>query len=771
MKLTRILLLALTFNQAVSQRIKIIDRTTQQVIPFVSIQALNSKNGISSDIDGWMVLNDKFKNGIVISHVNYQTLRLSSPYLSVIELSPKENTLSEIVVSNFNPAIAIIQKSVSNRNLHNPKNLYSFSHYAYSKLSASIEKTDSVGLKKAENQYLLMSESRTKHQFLKPNYEQETLLFHKTSGIKNPLFASIITDLQPFSFYDEIIYLKIDDKKYLNPVSTNSWKKYDFYLSDTIINANDSTFVIAFSPKSNATFEGFKGIIHINTDHYAIENISVEPVNVGSSLHFKMQQRYEKIQNQWFPKQQNTELIITSSFPNKAAKGPKDMYQKIEARYTHKSYLSEIVIDDSLKREDFSELSRVISPESYQANDGFWNKYRSDSLSIKEKNTYRFYESMPANKLEKVDRFFDLLETIISGYVPYRKFEIPLDYLARQNIYEGTRIGFGLKTGEGISKRISLEGYLGYGFKDKALKYGFTTQINANNSNTFLKIAYTQDVNEPANNTYNFGRKNNLLDLGFRNFLTERMDSVQQLKAFAQTPISRNGLVQFGFINELRNPTYQYQYISNDGKQGSESFRNTAFNISFRWAWGEKFTQLSRVTYQSEPPKAVLQLSIEKGVSGIFNSTLDYDKINIHFEQQIIHRSLGTTFYQINASKLWGDVTYSYLFNSLGSSNRLGYVMIPNTFQTMRLYEFTSDQQINVLIQQNFGRIFHSKKPYFQPELIVTQGISYGSLNNPQNHQGIGIKTLDKGYFETGLAINKLLRFKNLRLIDRRAHV
>lgn len=765
LKNTILFALILTINQAIAQRIKIIDYNTQQVIPFANVQALGTKSGLSSDIDGVISLDNKFKNGILISHINYQTIHLSSPYPSVIKLVSKENILSEIVVSNYNPAIEIIKKSVANRNLHNPKNLHSFSHYAYSKLTTGLESTDSIRQKKMENQYFLMSESRTKHQFLQPNYEQETLLFHKTSGIKNPLFASIITDLQPFSFYDELIYLKIDDKNYLNPISTNSLKKYDFYLSDTIINTNDSTFVIAFSPKPNATFEGFKGIIHINTDRYAIENISVEPINNGSALTFKMQQRYERVQNQWFPKQQNTELLITTSIPTKPAKDAKSIYHKVVAKYTHKSYLSDIIIDDSLKRKDFSDLSRIISPKSYQADESFWNKYRSDSLNIKEQNTYRFYDSLPANKLNKVDRYFDILESLISGYIPYRKFEIPLNYLGSQNIYEGTRIGFGLKTGNEISKRFSLEGFVGYGFKDKALKYGLVGQINTNNPNTFLKISFKQDVTEPANNAFDFGKRSNLLDLGFRGFLTERMDSIQQIKVMVQTPISRNGLVQFGFLHELRNPAYLYQYITNEAKINAESFRNTALNIGFRWAWGEKFTQLSRVTYQSEPPKTVLQLSFEKGISGIFNSTLDYNKVNFHFEQQMKNRSLGITSYQINISKIWGDVPYSYLTNGLGSSNKLGFLMIPNTFQTMGLYEFASDQQISLLIQQNFGRIFHSKSPYFQPELILSQGVSYGSLTKPQVHQNIEVKTLEKGFYESGITINKLLRIKYLRLV------
>lgn len=760
-----LLLLLVVSSSAFSQRIKIIDQKSQQPIPFATVLSLNNKNGVSSDIDGYFLLNNNFNNGLIISHINYQTIRIQKPYPAIVKLVLKENILSEITVNNVNPAIDIIKKVVLNRDINNPQKLHSFTHYAYSKLSAGVDKSDSLSRKKQKNQYFLMSESRTKHQFLQPNYEEETILSHKTSGIKNPLFASILTDFQPFSFYSELIYLKIDDKYYLNPISQSSWKKYDFMLSDTIINTNDTTFVIAFLPKTSTAFDGFKGLLHINTDGYAIENISVEPANVNLTMIFKMQQRYEKVGNHWFPKQQNTELYVNISAPNKSAKNTEQKYIQRKIKYTHKTYLSDIQLNSSLKKTDFSGLSRVISPKSYQIDESFWNKYRSDSLNVKEKNTYKFYESLPANKLEKVNRVFDLMETFISGYILFHKFQIPLNTLFDQNNYEGTRIGFGLNTGKILSERFSTEGYLGYGFMDKALKYGFSAQLNAKNTNTFLKASFSQDVVEPYRNELDFGRKNNLLDLSLRNFLIERMDSIQQARISFQNPISRNGLVQMSFINEVRNPAYIYQFKENDKQIPTKLFKMSALQVGFRWAWGEKFSQLSQVVYQSDPPKAILQLSFEKGFNGVLNSQFNYAKINLSFQQQLIHRIFGKTFYQLKVSKIWGDLPYSYLINGVGSSNKLGYLMIPNTFQTMGLYEFTSDQQTSLLIQQNIGRLFSGKKSFSQPELIISQGVSYGSLRNPQNHQGFDIKSLEKGYFESGLSLNKLLRFKYLQLI------
>ena len=38
--------------------------------------------------------------------------------------------------------------------------------------------------------------------------------------------------------------------------------------------------------------------------------------------------------------------------------------------------------------------------------------------------------------------------------------------------------------------------------------------------------------------------------------------------------------------------------------------------------------------------------------------------------------------------------------------------------------------------------------------------MAFGSLRNPERHIGVPIKTLEKGYFESGLAVDNLYRQK-----------
>jgi hypothetical protein len=71
--------------------------------------------------------------------------------------------------------------------------------------------------------------------------------------------------------------------------------------------------------------------------------------------------------------------------------------------------------------------------------------------------------------------------------------------------------------------------------------------------------------------------------------------------------------------------------------------------------------------------------------------------------------------------------------------------------------EFTADRFASVFISHNFGKLlFRSKHFNPEPELLTNLGI--GSLSHPENHIREGIKGYEKGYFESGVAINKILR-------------
>ena len=120
---------------------------------------------------------------------------------------------------------------------------------------------------------------------------------------------------------------------------------------------------------------------------------------------------------------------------------------------------------------------------------------------------------------------------------------------------------------------------------------------------------------------------------------------------------------------------------------------------------------------------------------------------------------MGKTSFRIEAGQVWGDVPYSYLFNTRATKAGKISLYVPDHFQTVGLYEFAASSTANLFVEHNFGNLlFKSKNISFRPEIYVIQNISYGSLHNANAHKLIAFRVAEKGLFESGLMIKNIYR-------------
>lgn len=89
---------------------------------------------------------------------------------------------------------------------------------------------------------------------------------------------------------------------------------------------------------------------------------------------------------------------------------------------------------------------------------------------------------------------------------------------------------------------------------------------------------------------------------------------------------------------------------------------------------------------------------------------------------------------------------------------------MPNYFQSMGVYEFTADRYAYLFVTHHFGRIVGTKPKHFRPELSVTQNMGVGNLRNNPAHEDIALQSLKKGFFESGMTLSNVLRFKYLNV-------
>ncbi|MGZ3903301.1 MAG: DUF5686 family protein, partial [Bacteroidia bacterium] len=481
------LLSAPLYAQTITIRGKVIDATNSQSLPFVTLLIKNTQKGTLTDIDGKFELTfpDSIKApSLQVSYISYQprTILLSDfpdQQKIVIKLKTQGIALNEVIVAaGENPAHRIIRTASKSRDKNNPEKMRSFSYSSYNKFfvtadlsanidSVSAEDTTLNGIAKfLKKQHLFLMESATKRDFLHPDRNHETIMASRVSGFKNSPFAMIATQMQSFSFYDD--FITVVDEKYLNPLSDGSTRKYFFAIEDTLYDGKDSVYVISFKPRKNKNFMALKGVLYINTNGYAVQNVIAEPDRPDDyALSIKVQQKYQFIDGkQWFPVQLNTDWV----WKNASVASKKDPTQKANMKAVSRSYVKDIVLNPELKKREFNEVEVDVDKKSDSRDDAFWNIYRGDTLSVKERRTYKTIDSV--GKAENLEKKFMMLEALLTNKLPIGIFDLNLDKILKANDYEKIRLGIGLHTNQKLSKAFTIGGYFGYGFGDKAFKYG-----------------------------------------------------------------------------------------------------------------------------------------------------------------------------------------------------------------------------------------------------------------------------------------------------------
>ncbi len=783
-----------SFAQSIPVNGTIIDSATREPIAFVSVTVKESKRGGLTDIDGHFSLKNVPANAIlVINYIGYQLRQVSVPTNTnesfIIAILRKTEALEDVVVkSELNPAHRIIRLMQENKKRNDPLELSSYQYNAYTvaalgatpflynfissrvpktvtkpqkELSPSRKKKDSIALaemrataRRFRGNYLFVTESYTERIFKHPKLNKETILATKVSGFKDPLFAVSSSNFQPFGFY--LDYLRLSGKVYTSPVINGSISLYKFNLRQVIPHERDTTYVITYQPLPGKNFDGVKGTLYINSNGWAIENVIAESADSrGAMLGFRLQQKYEFVSGHWFPVQLNTYIEQKDAIKDSA------MFY-----WDTRSYIKNIAIEKPLKRSDFSDVTFEFAPKAGTRTDSQWQEMRVDSLSKREKGTYQAYDSLPKkllNQFNNINKFGEMgaLQAIPAGWVdlPFRRL------ISGLNPYEKIRLGLGIQTNTNFSKWFSVGGYAGYGMGDKAWKYGANLELMFNRrTQTTLHLFYSQDLKEPG--IIEYFKDNGIIfsNQSLRNLYTSRLDSVREYKAIFTTKPWPTLQADVWIANQERNPArFQYSFDLAASNKYITRYTNTEIGLGLRYTEGETYSRIGRGKVINRPARTQIIAQLAKGLSGTFNGQLNYTKLALQINHSFRTIALGRTSFQAEFGQIWGKVPYAYLFNTKGSigetADRAPGFFINNSFQTVGVYEFTSDRIASLFIQQNFSSLlFKPKSPVSRPQILLVQNIGYGSIGNTSLHQGIILQAPEKGLFETGLMVRDLLR-------------
>lgn len=735
------------------------DEKTKEPLVFAHVVLNDGPRGTTTDLNGFFsVRSIQPIAKVKVKYIGYETqvfeLNSGSDTLEFL-LKRSVNQLGEVkVFPGENPADRIIKNVVKNRKENDPGNLPFFTYKAYEKTIFTLDEDTAITNKRSaedtmvvairnllDKQHIMMSENVYERKFRNGKYT-DNVEATRFSGMKNPQFAMLASQMQSFSFYKD--YFSLGQQAFLGPISPNSWNNYFFHIEDTLMVDRDSIIIISYQPKKGKKFDALKGQLHINMTDYALMNATANVVD-GQGVEIKVQHKYEKLNGEtWFPTQLNTDFkMLGLNLGGFNIKGIGTTFNR------------EVDFSEKVKATDISTNTMELDSKAHKKDSVYWSGERETPLSDKEKRTYHVIDSI--GKEMKLDRRIKLLITAATGRFPIGPIELDLDKIIDYNDYEGFRLGVGLHTSPDLIKWANVGGFVAYGFKDKEIKYGGDVEfILHRNLGLQLRGMYYHDVREIGAQELLVADNRSLSQM-FADLVIQRMDLINGWEAGVRINPLRGWHFEAQFRYQDEESRHGYRYVPENTTDSLNTAQYAEVRLGFRFAPFEKKMRLGNREIVQNKGAVILWATATKGFTGILNSDYDYWKLDLMLEGKFRIRKLGMEYWQLTAGWISDPTPYLKMYTPKSNYDDAISLFSPNSFETIRPNEFLNELFIGLHHRHNFGSVKTGIK-WIRPEFNWANNFGIGWLQKPELHTGLEIKDMRKGYYETGLVIEDLIK-------------
>ncbi|NIK73436.1 hypothetical protein FHS56_000922 [Thermonema lapsum] len=739
------------------QKGRLIDAQTKEPLPFANIWLSHYQRVFTTDDRGYFSLPDSLTQGTVtFYYVGYESYTDSLPLRRrVIALQPTSYAIGEVVVSAAeDPAVAVIREMVRRRKQHHPKFYDSYRFKSYNQQLATVDLPADLYEKSLldtetralmdflDKRYFFFAENISITEYKRPDYIHTKVIANKMMGFREPVFALVGEQIMPFSLYENP--LKILGRTYLNPLSAGSWKFFDFTLRDTLTENRDTVLVITFEPWGQKVAEAqLRGILYVHLPDYALRGVMLRNALPSVNIDFQIHQLYEKVNGYWFPHQLSVdyvfnELKLTLNDSSRAAAYP--------LRFVNRTRIEEVEVGLPLKKK--AAVAFEIHPQAHRFED--WEQIRPDSLSEKAMATYAWGDS-----ISRATNFEKSINTLLAAAwyqsIPLlRYFEVPFQSLVSYDQYQGLRLGAALYTGHRLWAPLRVGGYVAYGFRDAAWKYGADGSLLLwKEKNLSVLGGFRHDVEEPGQLSFQHDLHYQKMTGGLRRLYAERMSVVDSWRAgVAMHPLPAWQL-HIGWEQGIYRPQFDYTFVPQPDKQRflfAESRIQLSYTFGERYAWIMGRPRLIEAAYPQ------LLLAYAKGWQ-IGSEGYDYQALQGLMRWNLPLFKLAEVRLKTEAAHVWGEVPALKLMHGAAAYDPDLWFEAPEHFQTMGLYEFLSDAYAMGSVELWSPTL---KLAIFRPRLALIQRAAWGTLAKPELHANIPFQTMEKGYWESGCVLDGL---------------
>ena len=762
---------------------RVINRNTQEPLAYAEIQT-ESGTQILTNIDGSFEFRlEKDVDSIRVSYVGFKTLNIQvskdTRYLQ-IGMTPVFEQLETVLISDDrDPAEVLIEKAIKNRDQNDPeKVLNGFKYQSYSKFiidneSGNIEMTadsTSASMQTIINEgRAYLSEKVSEHYYTAREGRKEQVLGIQTAGFKEPVYNVLAMQLHPLSLYKR--NYKLYKTEYAGPLANNALKNYEYKILDTTATERPA-YMVYFKPKRERVVAGLEGILYLDTISLAIQKAKAQLLG---AIKLEVDHNYEYYQEKdlWFPSEQSTKIRPGSGGKEIAVFGGTIQVGAVQQK---KGVLNTIFGTDEISRNlylnsvtqiyntDLDFTGEIENPgaeidvdqNATSKDSAFWKNNRKINYTLRDEATKRKVDSLI--QAGDVERKIQIKKAIASGSYPLGFWDVDLSKIFKFNNYEGIRLGFGGRTNDRLSDNFNLNGYSTYGFKDEVLKYGIGTQIYLNKKNgTNLNFSLSRDIQETASFHYLKGQNTfSILEPRFVN-----INFFYNYKKYATSLEHRITPKLDTELQLAREEIWQIKEYSflNDGTE-YDDYDLATVTLSFLWRPFSRFlnTPESNILLEKNFPQFTGQ--IEQSFSTL-GGDFDFTRLGLKAEHEINRLDRSRTEFILEGNYGFGDLPLTHVFhanpNNPDRENlfRRFSVAGRNSFETMYYNEFFSERQVSLHIRHQLRPFLISDS--FQPEMVFISRYAIGDFDNQDKHQNISFDTLNHGYSEAGIEINKIL--------------
>lgn len=594
--------------------------------------------------------------------------------------------------------------------------------------------------------------------------KKENIIGLKMAGLKQPVYELLGQEFMPFDLSKK--QLKILQFTFQNPFTNEGSLKYKFEIIDTITTEKGKEIVLQFESKKGIRKNKLKGSVTVNLKTFSITKSTFL---INSIINVKTETVFSWFNNgkSWFPISQS--LLVTKGkgkhnidflgetiqFDNMTSTSSKkydysnDLYVKINRNFTEYNFV------EKPKKQHYQ---IHIDKSATKTNPAFFNTIANDTLDNRSQNTYQALDSLVT--ATKIERKIYFGKKLINGQIPFGFVDIRARDLFKYNNYEGFRLGLGISTNNRLSPYFKLFGYGAYGTKDGVFKSQFGSSFRVSkNTDTWISGSFTDDITEFADLTLLADNKRfKLYDPRPFNLSTFYNHQSYEL-TFESKFISK--IETTLKINRSRiNPLFNYAY--NTPNETYKVYNLTLATLSLEWSPNSKFLQAPQEILEVEKgfPKVILQIS--HAIPNLLSDNIEFTKIDARIYQEKKHLSGQKTTFLLQAGLSLGNAPLSHLYsvapNNLDREAILSRITFANktSFETMYFNEFYSDRYSLFQLKHYFNKLQISKS--IKPTLILGSKVAFGDFSHPENHQGIAFKTMDRGFYESGLELQNIFK-------------